>query len=296
MRQINEDEVGRLASVTPADVVDALGSVRDGRVYDLDPGRYVGMPQWDGHPTFVLTTYRTPQGTRRQKDIALLESGNDEDFRFLSELMVTSMHVGTHIDALCHVSCGAEGWWGGYAPEQELGDFGARRCDASTIPPILVRATLLDVAGHRGVDQLPAGAGIDANELQAVEVAQGTPIPPRSAVLVRTGLMRHWHDRARFDAHSGPGPDLGAATWLSEERDVVLVGSDTPTFEQVPSSSPTNPHPVHDYLLRRRGVHLVENAYLEQLAADHVHQFLLLCLPLKIDGASGSLVRPVAVI
>ncbi|MEA2126394.1 MAG: hypothetical protein QOI80_3176, partial [Solirubrobacteraceae bacterium] len=187
-------------------------------------------------------------------------------------------------------------WFGGHQPQEALGDFGALRCDAATIPPILLQATLLDVAGHRGVDQLPGGAGIDADELAAVEAAQDTPIPPRSAVLIRTGLMRHWHDRDGFDAHAGAGPDLGAARWLREQRDAILVGSDTPTFEQVPATTPENPHPVHDYLLRREGVHLLENADLEQLAADRVHRFLLICLPLKIQGATASFVRPVAVI
>src|SRR3954447_10437044 len=295
-REVSDDEVGPLGELTPADVVSALRSVEHGHVYDLDPGRYVGMPQWDGHPTYLLTSYRTPHGTRVQRDVELIEHGNAEDLRFLSELMVTSMHVGTHIDALCHVTCGGDGWFGGHTPEDELGDFGARRCDAASIPPIFLPATLLDVAAHRGVDQLPGGDAVTDDELAAVEEAQGTPIAPRSAVFVRTGLMRHWHDRPQFDAHAGAGPDLGAARWLREERDAVLVGSDTPTFEQVPTTSTTNPHPVHDYLLRRHGVHLLENADLESLSADGVHRFLLVCLPLKVAGATASLVRPVAVV
>jgi kynurenine formamidase len=295
LRQIDRDERGRIAETTPADVIEALRSASEGRVYDLDPGRYVGMPQWDGHPQYLLTTYRTPRGTRHQRDVDLLESGNDEDMRFLSELMVTSMHVGAHIDALCHVTCGGDGWFGGYTPETDMGDFGPSRCDAATIPPIILRATLLDVAAHRGVDALPAGDGIAAAELRAVEEAQGTAIPPRSAVLIRTGVMRHWHEPAAFAAGIGAGPDLEAAIWLRTERDAILLGSDTPTVEQVPTSSPTNPHPVHDYLLRREGVHLLENAYLEELAADRVHRFLLLCMPLKIAGATASFVRPVAV-
>jgi kynurenine formamidase len=295
-REVSEDEVGRLGELGPADIVAALQTVSQGRIYDLDPGRYVGMPQWDGHPAYLLTSYRTPHGTRLQRDVELVESGNADDMRFLSELMVTSMHVGTHIDALCHVTCGGDGWFGGFTPEAELGDFGAHRCDAASIPPILLPATLLDVAAFRGVDQLPGGSGIGADELRAVEEAQGTPIGARSAVFVRTGLMRHWHDRERFDAHAGAGPDLEAARWLREERDAVLVGSDTPTFEQVPTASTVNPHPVHDYLLRQHGVHLLENADLEQLSAEGVHRFLLICLPLKLAGATASLVRPVAVV
>jgi hypothetical protein len=42
MREIDQAERGRLAEVTPSDVVGALHSVASGRVFDLDPGRYVG--------------------------------------------------------------------------------------------------------------------------------------------------------------------------------------------------------------------------------------------------------------
>jgi kynurenine formamidase len=227
--------------------------------------------------------------------VPLLESSNAGDLRFLNELMVSSMHVGAHIDALCHVTCGDAGWFGGYTPESDLGDFGPDRCDAAAIPPIILPATLLDVAGHRGVSTLPAGDGIGAAELEAVETAQASPIAPRSAVLIRTGLMRHWHEPDAFHANAGAGPDLDAATWL-RKRGAILVGSDTPTVEQVPTTSPTNPHPVHDYLLRREGVHLVENLDLEELAEARAYRFLLLCLPLKIAGATASFVRPVAVV
>src|SRR4051812_37584028 len=109
MREIDRAERGRLGEVTPSDVVGALHSVVSGRVFDLDPGRYVGMPQWDGHPQYLLTTYRTPHGTRHSRDVPLLETSNADDLRFFSELMVSSMHVGAHIDALCHVTCGGEG-------------------------------------------------------------------------------------------------------------------------------------------------------------------------------------------
>jgi kynurenine formamidase len=40
----------------------------------------------------------------------------------------------------------------------------------------------------------------------------------------------------------------------------------------------------------------MRDAYLEELAADGVHRFLLLCAPLKITGATASFVRPVAVV
>src|SRR5579864_497325 len=122
------------ASLGDADVLDALQAVKRGRLYDLAVELSPGMPQWDGHPTYLMTTYRTPHGLRNTRDVPILLTGNEERFTFMSELMVTCMHVGTHIDALCHILSEDEGWHGGGRPEEELGDFGALKDDAAAIP------------------------------------------------------------------------------------------------------------------------------------------------------------------
>jgi kynurenine formamidase len=255
------------------------------------------MHHWSGHPPFQLTTLRTPRGELVEQDIADVSGpGNREGFRFVTELMISSMHIGTHIDALCHVVREGEGWFGGFEPDDHLGDHGAARCDAASIPPIVVQATLLDVAGYRGTPALDGGAGIGAAELMAVARHQGTPLGRGEAVLVRTGAMSVWPDAQRYDRLAGAGIDLDAATHLLIDHDVVLVGSDTPAVEQIPSVSDTHPQPVHDYLLRAQGVHLLEYAYLEDLAADRTHRFALICLPLKIQGATASMVRPIAIV
>jgi kynurenine formamidase len=75
-----------------------------------------------------------------------------------------------------------------------------------------------------------------------------------------------------------------------------LVGGDTETLERNPSPDPENPHPVHIELLIRRGIHIMELVHLEDLARDGVYEFTLICLPLRIRGATASMVRPIAVI
>ena len=40
----------------------------------------------------------------------------------------------------------------------------------------------------------------------------------------------------------------------------------------------------------------MESLYLEQLAADRVYEFLFVALPLKIAGATGSMLDPLAVV
>ncbi|WIB64638.1 cyclase family protein [Curtobacterium sp. MCBD17_040] len=296
MRAPEPREIGRVGDIGPTDVLDALGAAGQGRVYDLDAGRFVGMPQWDGHPTFTLTPYRTPQGIKRAQDIPLFgEQQNAAGVSMLTELMITGMHTGTHLDALCHITDADDTWFGGFHAAEHSSDFGPTRADAASIPPIVLRGVLLDAAGYFDVPLLEQGRGLSRADLEAVAAAQGTTIPPRSCVLVRTGLMSVWPDPARYGAADGAGPDLEAARWLIDDLGCVVLGSDTSTVEQVPSADPQNPHPVHEFALRQRGVHLLENAFLEDLARDGVDEFTLICLPLKIAGATGSMVRPIAI-
>ena len=53
--------------------------------------------------------------------------------------------------------------------------------------------------------------------------------------------------------------------------------------------------PAHVLLLVREGIPIIENLNLEELAAARVHEFAFVCLPLKMRGATGSPVRPIAI-
>ena len=54
--------------------------------------------------------------------------------------------------------------------------------------------------------------------------------------------------------------------------------------------------PGHVILLVRRGIHIVENLKTDELAASGMHRFTFVCTPLKLVGATGSPVRPLAVV
>jgi kynurenine formamidase len=166
------------------------------------------------------------------------------------------------------------------------------------MPPFFTRGVLLDAPGFRGIDCLPKGAVIDAAEMEAICAKQGITVQPWDVVLIRTGYMRFWPDAELMAAHKTAGPDISAAQWLLE-RGVVATGSDTETYEVQPAPDPGptgNPQPVHNLLLIEHGIHLMESLDLEALARDRVYEFLFVALPLKIRGATGSMVDPLAVI
>jgi kynurenine formamidase len=59
---------------------------------------------------------------------------------------------------------------------------------------------------------------------------------------------------------------------------------------------PSNPQLVHTLLLIEKGIYIMESLYLEELARDGVSEFLFVALPVKIRGATGSMMDPIAVI
>jgi kynurenine formamidase len=295
---VDPAEIGPIVDLPGEQVLRAFGLVRQGKVIDLAVPRFRGMPLFPGHPPFQVHAYRTPRGLRVGGDRPW-GPHNDIGLGYMSEVVSGSMHSGAHIDALAHMTIGAEArWYGGSTADQHLGDFGPIRGDGSKLPPILTRGVLLDVPGFRGLDALPGGEPVGAAELEAVARAQGVNVDRWDVVLVRTGLLRYWPDEQQLAAHRGAGPDLSAARWMVE-RGVVASGSDTETFEVQPAPDPgvpSNPQPVHTELLIEHGIYVMESLYLEHLARERAYEFLFIALPTKIVGTTGSMIDPVAII
>jgi kynurenine formamidase len=294
-----DGRVGPAGHIPAAQRVRAAGLVRTGQQYSLAATRFPGMPLFPGHPPFQVQSYRTPQGLRVAGENLWAPTPNEVGLGCMTEVITSTAHSGAHIDALAHITVGDDDhWYGGANAAEHLGDFGPTVGDAASLPPLFTRGVLLDVAGYRGVDCLPAGSAVDAAEMAAVAAAQGVEIREWDVVLFRTGYMGLWPDADRMARHVSPGPDLSAAELLAD-RGVVATGSDTETFEVQPAPDPgvpSNPQPVHTRLLVERGIYLMESLDLEQLAADRVHEFLFVALPVKIAGATGSMLDPLAVV
>ena len=248
-------------------------------VYDLAQPYFVGMPHHPVHPPFLF-------GLVKQHGEYVGPNGNSS----ASDAIALGSHVGTHIDALCHFSCGGKLYGGEEAAGVQSYAAGLRRFSIDTVPPILRRGVLLDIAGLHGVAALAADFEITPGDLEAAVRAQAVEIRRGDVVLLRTGWAAYFSDAAKFiSSVHGPGPAIGGAQWLSD-RGPYAVGSDTVAFEKVPDPS----MPVHVHLLVDSGVHIIECLNLDELAAARVYEFVFLALPLKIVGATASPIRPVA--
>ena len=259
-------------------LIDLLSSAR---VYDLAQPYFLGMPHQPSHPPFLFSLikkhgeYVGPAGNSSAADSLAMGS-----------------HVGTHIDALCHFSCGGKLHGGDEVAGLQSYGGGLGKHSIDTVPPILRRGVLLDIAAAAGLEVLPADFEITPAQLEAAARAAALEIRAGDVVLLRTGWARYFRDPAEFISQvHGPGPRLGGAQWLSA-RGIYAAGSDTVAFEKVPDPA----MPVHVHLLVERGIHIIECLNLEELASAALKEFLFVALPLKLEGATGSPIRPIAVV
>ncbi len=293
-----QPDLGPIGRQSAEDLVRAAGLVRQGRMISMAAVRYPGMPLFPGHPPFQVLNFRTPRGIR-VTGAQPWGPVNDAGLGYMAEYVMATSHSGAHMDALAHMTVGDDmHWYGGGNADEHLTDFGPTFLDASSMPPFFTRGVLLDAAGHRGVPCLPKGSPIGAAELEAMCAAEGVSVRAGDVVVIRTGYMGLWPDAEAMAAHKTPGPDLSAARWLLE-RGVVATGTDTETYEVQPTPDPGptgNPQPVHTLLLIQNAIYLMESLDLEALAQERIYEFLFVALPLKIRGATGSMVDPVAIV
>lgn len=298
-----DDEVGSLNAMTDKSRLAALSLAKTGQVFDLGQLYSRNSYKYSGHNPGEIITFRSPDGIDRMADKdAPPKSANPERIYWHSAAVFISDNVGTQIDGLAHITAGPDfHWYNGYKEADWGGDFGPRKCDASTIPPIIARGVLIDVAAYKKVDALPGHTVITTEDLKKTLAWEGVSLHPGDVVLVRTGSGRFWGEEGANHAliaeHDTAGPDLAATKWLVEEQGAMMVGSDTSGYEVSPPPKEDGAQiPVHRYLLVDQGVHLGEFHNLEGLSATKVYEFCYSATTNKIKGtAAGFTLRPLAI-
>jgi kynurenine formamidase len=208
-------------------------------------------------------------------------------FQFAEDTVVLPLHIGTHIDALCHAWCD-DCLYNGFPGQGTRSTTGALRCGIDKMGPIVTRGILLDMVRLRGAPMAPR-ASINRTDLKA---AAPIEIEAGDAVLIRTGWLESQTNDVSFEEE--PGIDEDAALWLAE-RGVAVVGADNFAIEVIPFPAGTV-FPVHQRLIRDYGIPLLEGLELKPLAAHGRGTFLFVASALPVVGGTGSPLAPVAVL
>jgi kynurenine formamidase len=287
-----DDQRGALNHMTAESKADILARADGARTYDLSVDFFVGMPSFiaAGDPAYQMFMSHTPSGTMVD-DLNGVGRAINSNVCYSGDVVFMYTHTGTHIDAFAHF--GINGATYNHASvEENLGSRHWHRNGAEQIPPIIARGVLLDIAGLHGVDCLPDSHAISAAECEQALERQHVTLGTGDVALVRTGRMAYWPDGSKVMGNP-PGMSLEGARWITSQG-IILVGADQECVEVGPSEHEDNWLPGHCHFLAEAGVPMMELLNLEELARDQVYEFCFLGAPIRLRGATGSPLRPLA--
>ncbi|MEV6278841.1 cyclase family protein [Nocardia sp. NPDC051832] len=255
------------------------------RLIELGHPYFTGMPCSPNHPGFRMTL------ARRHGDMVRPDGGSASN-----EVIVTGGHVGTHIDALSHVSQDGLLHGGVDAGEAQRGGKFTEH-GAEHLPGFLRRGILLDIAALHDTDILPGGYEVTVADLERATKLAGAEPEAGDVVLIRTGWAQLFTEPdAYLGGPSGvPGVGVPAARWLAA-RGIAATGADTTAYERIAPGAGHSVLPVHRTLLVDSGIYILEHLALEEIAAQSLSEFVFMLAPLRIVGGTGSPVRPLAAV
>jgi kynurenine formamidase len=277
------DELGTLNYVTRQVTLSALAEVSTGQVVTL---------------ARTLDTQWTASGGPPAVQLHMLYSGTDPIT--CGDLVSIPVHGmdSTHSDALGH-----EFWhghaYGGRKQDEIVSRAGLAAADSlAQAGGVVTRGVLLDVCAVRGVPWLPPGEGITPADLEAAEELAGTRLRAGDALIVHAGSDRR---RASGVADGADGVREGLTPdcilWLHERQVAVFAGD---CIEQLPSTVPDLPFPLHQVGIASMGLFLVDSVRADRLADACAeagrYTFLFAVAPLPIAGGTGSPVNPICVL
>lgn len=287
-----QDQVGALNRITPASRAAILSRIDGSKVYDLSVDYFLGMPSFQaaGDPAYQMFMTHTPRGTVVD-NLNGMGRENNLGCGYSGDVILMYTHTGTHIDALNHFAYGRK-IYNGFDADDHLGSRAWQKGGSEQIVPIIARGVLLDIAGLHGVECLRPSYPISVDDCKKALERQRVEIKEGDVVLLRTGRMQYWPDGSKVFGNS-PGVTVETAAWITGHG-VVVVGADNEAVEHTPSTDPKNWLPGHCHFLVEAGVPQMECLSLESLAGDRVYEFGFIGAPIRLRGATGSPVRPLA--
>jgi kynurenine formamidase len=275
------DQRGSGNLMKPQTVLRATKLIRTGEVIELGHVLNASMPLSAGR-SYEMITKRTTMTTESN------HRGSNE------ELVIAEIgQVGTQFDGFSHQTIG-NSVYNCFKLDEISTRNGFTKLGIENVGFLMTRGVLIDIAALKGVDTLAETYEITVADLQAGLKRQNMTLEAGDAVIVHTGWGRLWDkDPSRY-GKGNPGIGVAAGEWLARQNP-MLVGADTPPVEVSPNPDKKISLPIHQIMLAVNGIHLLENLKLDELAAKRVYEFALILQPLKLQGATGSTVAPVAV-
>ena len=286
------DEIGAGNLMTPDSILAALEKVKKGEIIDLSHDVAMGNPSI---PPIQLPYVMTLSSTSANSERMIRNGfGAENGIGFYLERIEMTTHVSTHIDALGHATIHAE-LYGGLPGAVSHYSFGRWHAGIEQSPHFVARGVIIHVAGYKTSRFLTPGYAITPAEREGALKRQKVSIEKGSIVIVHTGWgHKFWSDPVTY-AHGYPGIGLAASKWLAA-HEVVAVGADNMALEVFPCEDPKVIFPVHQHLITRQGIYIIENVKTDEIVEKKLWESTIVILPTKFRGATGSPVRIIALL
>jgi kynurenine formamidase len=222
--------------------------------------------------------------------------------RFAGDFLGSELHgdCRTHVDALCHVAYKGK-LYNGKSPAS-VTSRGATSMDITAyVHGIVGRGVLLDIPRFRGVNWLELGEAVTADEIEAVERFQGVRLQEGDIFLFRTGHHRRrlelgpWNNNC--DGEGQAGLHVNAMPLLYARK--VAAFFPDGDGETVPSNVEGVAYPVHALQIAAMGMACADSLQFEDLVKvceqEKRWTFMVVGVPLRLHGGTGSLFNPIAI-
>jgi kynurenine formamidase len=286
------DQLGMLNHITAQKVARAARLVKQGVTYDLSHVLDEHVPAFPGR-TFKQTLDTTAHVLNRRRPDAGTNGWGENNVNWILEHVEATSQMGTHLDGLNHLQK-SESCYNGYQFADIVEEWGTNKLGIETVPQIVTRGILIDVAKLHGVERLEPGYAISIRDVEQALVVANLQLEAGDAVFFHTGWSALWNKHEHYLAGE-PGPGLELAHYLAE-KGIALTGCDTWSYGPVPAENPKQPFIVPQTLNVDYGVFVVENLDTSSLARDSIYEFMCIVTHAKVRGATGAWVAPLALI
>jgi kynurenine formamidase len=292
-----DDTLGSVNEITPEIILNAAKLVKEGKRYGLGQ----------------ITSRETPAAGSRTHALFVFSDGADglgaplgtNEFRYFDDWMLTHMGVGSQIDGLGHAAIGDK-FYNGLTSKDFYHAQGLKKFGIEAIPPMVTRGVVLDMVGYMkekgssavvtrgGVEMLKGGTALNKAELSGAAARQGVTFQTGDVILVHTGYMKMQELDPKASVQTWPGIGVEGAIYLAGFNPTA-IGGDTIGAEAYPAENKDHFVPVHQELITKRGIYILENMVTAELVADKAWEFMFVLGQARFKGAVQMVINPVAI-
>lgn len=279
-----DDEKGAANYMTPQRTADAAKLVKTGKVYELG---ITVTPDTPAFPPRGCKLYVVQPNQQAGSTLGpTLTTYNDD-------ILNCWVGIGSQLDGLGHLGIDNV-YYNGHQAKDFADPVGLKKLGIEKVPAMVARGVMLDMAAYLGVEVVKEGTAFNREQIDGAAKQQGVEIREGDVVIFHSGWLSIIESDPKRYGSVEPGLGKEGALYLAS-KNVMAIGADTWGLEVLPFEPGVGAFEVHQILLAKNGIYILENMNTAGLAKDKVYEFMFVLGHNKYKGAVQSMINPVAI-